>query len=235
MIWVNTDIDITTYYFQAKQPENMTEGEVWFVTSQNSLLSFNMLKDNTVMVYPLSVKQMINNKLVDMSQCTEIYRNGSWVKFDSHVYLIKDGVIITDSEADGMSNSIEKMIRFNTIDEKLVVKFTYTEVGNHGCLCTNNPINLENVTTISIDIDSLTSPRDGTWFLLASKTRPTDVYDNQSSFPATASISGAGIVNLDVSTLNNNYYIGVGVYGDTHSGDATAVMKITDLKYKYDY
>lgn len=231
MIWVNTD-EITGYYFQSEQPENMSDGDVWFVTSQNSLLSFNMLKDNTVMVYPLSVEQMINNELVDMSQCTEIYHNGSWENFDPHVYIIKDGVIITDSEAGGMSSSIASTDTYTSANGKLTINFIYTQAGTNACLCTNNPINLENVTTISIDIDSLTN---GTWFLLVSETRPTRTFGTESSFPATASISGAGTVNLDVSTLNNNYYIGIGMYGQTWSGNAGAVMEMTDLKYKYEY
>lgn len=233
MIWVNTDVDITTYYFQAEQPENMSDGDVWFVTSQNSLLSFNMLKENTVMVYPLSVEQMINNELVDMSQCTEIYHNNSWVKFDPQVYLIKDGMIITDSEAGGMFKSIDSnRFSFTSRNEKLVCNFSYSTEGHHACLCTNNPINLENVTTISMDVDLVSG---GTWFLLASETIPTRTFGTESTFPATASISSAGTVNLDVSALNNNYYIAIGVYGQTWSGNASGRMEMTDLRYKYEY
>lgn len=76
-IWLNTDVDITGYYFQAEQPENMAEGEVWISTGTVSSVAFNAVKKGTVMVYPISAKQMVGGTLVDV--IAKSYQGGAWV------------------------------------------------------------------------------------------------------------------------------------------------------------
>lgn len=75
-IWVNTDVKITGYRFAAEQPENMAEGEVWISTGAASQVAFNALKKNTVMVYPISAKQMVGGRLVDLT--AKSYQDGAW-------------------------------------------------------------------------------------------------------------------------------------------------------------
>ena len=62
MIWINTNVEITGWIFSSTEPENITEGMVWFVTGTNSDFIFNALKENTLNVYPLFVRQYINNQ-----------------------------------------------------------------------------------------------------------------------------------------------------------------------------
>lgn len=76
-IWVNTDVKITGHYFQAEQPEEMAEGEVWISTGTESQVAFNALKKGTVMVYPLAAKQMVGGTLVDVT--AKSWQNGEWV------------------------------------------------------------------------------------------------------------------------------------------------------------
>ena len=76
-IWVNTDVEITGYCFSATQPEDMTEGEVWILIGNSSIVKFNILKENDIQVYPISVKQYINSTLVDVT--TKSYQNGKWI------------------------------------------------------------------------------------------------------------------------------------------------------------
>lgn len=77
-IWLNTDVDITGYYFQAEQPE-MQPGEVWISTGKASQVAFNVLKKGTVMVYPLAAKQMLEDgTLVDVT--AKIWQDGEWVE-----------------------------------------------------------------------------------------------------------------------------------------------------------
>lgn len=63
-IWVDTDVEITGWDFSAAEPANPAEGMVWFAVGTASSVAFNALKENSVMVYPLSAKQ---------------YSGGAWV------------------------------------------------------------------------------------------------------------------------------------------------------------
>lgn len=76
-IWLNTDVEITGKYFQADQPEEMAEGEVWISTGTTSQVAFNALKKGTVMVYPNNAKQMVDGVLVDRTAKT--WQDGQWV------------------------------------------------------------------------------------------------------------------------------------------------------------
>jgi len=78
-IWVKTDVYITGYYFQAKQPEGMQQGEIWISTGMESQVAFNAIKKGSVMVYPLSAKQYISGALVDVT--AKSYQGGEWVEW----------------------------------------------------------------------------------------------------------------------------------------------------------
>jgi hypothetical protein len=79
-IWVNTDKKITGHYFSATQPENMAEGEVWFLIGNSTAASFNALKKNCIQVCPVSAKQYINGVL--MTVPAKIYSDDGWKDFD---------------------------------------------------------------------------------------------------------------------------------------------------------
>ena len=79
MIWVNTENEITGWYFSATQPDNMAEGEVWFATGDSSEAAFEALKKSGIRVYPLECKQMISGELKGVA--FTIYQNGAWVEW----------------------------------------------------------------------------------------------------------------------------------------------------------
>lgn len=75
-IWVNTDKEITGYYFSATQPKNMVEGEVWILTGTFSPVEFNAMKKNGIQVYPCSAKQYVSGAWKDVT--SKSYQNGAW-------------------------------------------------------------------------------------------------------------------------------------------------------------
>ena len=83
-IGVVTTNPITGWYFAAEQPENMTEGEVWFKTGTSSNVNFNALKQKSIMVCPLCAKQMVSNELKDVT--AKSYQNGEWVDWNRYLY-----------------------------------------------------------------------------------------------------------------------------------------------------
>ena len=77
MIWVNTNVLISGYYFQSEQPENMKPGEVWISTGTVSSVAFSASKKTTVMIYPLNAMQMVGGVLVAVEAKT--WQGGKWV------------------------------------------------------------------------------------------------------------------------------------------------------------
>lgn len=78
-IGIITSTPMTGWYMAAEQPEEMAEGEVWISTGTASQVAFNVLKKGTVMVYPISAKQMQGGTLVDVT--AKSWQNGDWVEW----------------------------------------------------------------------------------------------------------------------------------------------------------
>lgn len=70
-IWVNTSTSITSHIFSATQPENPSEGMVWFKTGATSGAPFNALKKNSIMVY--------------VDGCS-LYTSGAWTAKNAQIY-----------------------------------------------------------------------------------------------------------------------------------------------------
>lgn len=75
-IWINTAEKITGWEFSATEP-TATDGMVWIATGVASTVSFNALKKNSVVVYPLAAKQYVNGAWI--SKTAQSYQNGKWV------------------------------------------------------------------------------------------------------------------------------------------------------------
>lgn len=90
-IWLNTAKKITGKYFQTEQPKDMQPGEVWISTGTSSTVAFNATKKDTVMLYPISAKQMGHDGvLVDVE--AKSYQGGAWVDWIPDGYLFYSGV-----------------------------------------------------------------------------------------------------------------------------------------------
>lgn len=81
-----------------------TEGAVWIEDGVYSPVSYNALTKNTMTVNPLTARQILNGKLVDVP--AQIYQSGEWRKWIT--YLYHDGTeyqtfTITEQYADNVS------------------------------------------------------------------------------------------------------------------------------------
>ena len=120
-IWLNTDAEITGHSFAAEQPEGMAEGEVWISTGTASQVAFNALKKGgTVMVYPISAKQMQGGTLVDVT--AKSWQDGEWVTWIKKDYIFKDGTFYVGE----MKTTTPKYLSVTGGE----IKFTYS--GNNG-------------------------------------------------------------------------------------------------------
>ena len=89
-IWLNTDVPITGYHFSETKPETMTQGMVWIYTGTKSAVAFNVLKENSILVYPIFARQYIDGALADVP--AKIYQGGEWAEWIriTHLYIEGD-------------------------------------------------------------------------------------------------------------------------------------------------
>ena len=92
-IWLDTVEKITSWIFSATEPETATQGMVWFPagTSQ-SLIGFNALKKNGIMVYPKSAKQYVSGAWVDVT--AKIWQSGEWANWARYIFQSGKGSIV---------------------------------------------------------------------------------------------------------------------------------------------
>lgn len=82
-IWINTSTEITSWVFDSNEPTNPVTGMVWITNGTLSNVEINCIKDNAVMVYPLSTKQYID-AWSDVPAL--IYMDGKWSEFGKFFY-----------------------------------------------------------------------------------------------------------------------------------------------------
>lgn len=64
-------------------------GHIWFSAGNSSLIEFNALKKNAVMVYPTAAKQYVSGAWSDIE--SYVYVEGVWKVMDDTFWLYKDG------------------------------------------------------------------------------------------------------------------------------------------------
>ena len=76
-IWVNTDAEITSHVFSATEPTSPVNGMVWFDIGTSCSAPINVLKKNTLMLYPTGCQQYIGGAWAAKEAKT--YQDGAWV------------------------------------------------------------------------------------------------------------------------------------------------------------
>lgn len=91
MIWVNTDVEITSYVLSATEPENPVEGMVWItIGNSGGVKIVSPVSDEWITVYPLSAKQYVGGAWVDVE--AKSYQGGEWV--DWIMILFDNGAVV---------------------------------------------------------------------------------------------------------------------------------------------
>ena len=106
-IWVHTDTEITNWIFSATEPENPSEGMVWFATEKKSSAPFNALKKNNITVCPVSVNQYINGAWADKT--AKAYQNSAWVDVKVpgfYIFKSGEGALVSMKHMSGRDCSI---------------------------------------------------------------------------------------------------------------------------------
>lgn len=232
MIWIQTVTPIGRVFFGNSEPsETFADGDIWICTSDSSGVAFNSLKigNNYVdMVYPISVKQYINN--LWENKTAMIYQNNEWV--DWEMTLFKNGSFINGSFGHVLGNSNSHVI---IDDGKIVIrgdaatttrfwsteKFDFTGRGELVFVVTY----LHNTRP---DDQPGSSPLGGTWHLGISQTQ------NDNSFVSEISFSSKNDNNTEEYKVQlppdgGSYYIKIALIRDTYWSD---FMHVSEIKMR---
>ena len=206
-IWLNTDVDITGQYLQAEQPEGMAEGEVWISTGTASQFAFNALKKGgTVMVYPISAKQMQGGTLVDVT--AKSWQDGEWVEWFKGVYLL-NGTDYCDNVTGGWTSAVYNDQNDVTITNgDGFVKITIS-ADNYaqGYFTTKDKISFSGYKTLYIEYEQ-TRIASNTWLTVHTQKSGYDEHTAKIKLSAKANTKSIGA--LDVSAVKVDCYVRVG-------------------------
>ena len=221
-IWVDTDEKITSYIFNATEPEEYAPGMVWITIGASSTVAFSATAKNPIMVYPVSVKQYVSGAWVDKT--AKSYKGGVWVDWVFMIYAygsFSEGYsIATNSNGNVASDKIsfteeDGYIQLNSSGDLYSMFYIAPKVIRGECKTLY--IAIENA---SMNIDSGSGK-----FGLSSNARA----ENPSFVASTSfnSFNGSKTISVDISKLPETtaYYIAIrfGLTGTSFSARVTKI------------
>ena len=206
-----------------------TEGTVWFNTGTSSPVSFNAIKrKNGIEVCPVSAQIYTSGAWSEKEAKT--YKNGAWVEWIPAGALYYNGDEFTDITGGWALSTIYNNNYGNhgdtlTKNQNSMILDSHFRAGIGfacGFLRPNNKINLNGVSSLELTVKSVTIDDATMPILLCVKTA--DSIHNQ-NIAASVELSDGGqqTFTLDVSTLNDSYYVGLGVHNN--SGGTVEVLQ----------
>lgn len=124
-----------TAYIHSYGSYGITEGMVWIATGTTNTVEFNALKENGIMVYPMSAKQYVSGAWMD--KIVKIYQGGAWAESAiprTYIFKSGEGALVTTKSRSGRNSSV-------TLTQDSIA--FYCGTGDTGTVIqTQNPISL---------------------------------------------------------------------------------------------
>jgi hypothetical protein len=222
MIWVKTSTEITSWIFSSTEPKSPTRGMVWFATGKTSRTAFNVLKNNTIEVYPVSAKQYNGSTWVNCEANT--YMNNKWVSWALYVFISGDQC----EDVTGGWTRTQRSTNINPITPSLTiengtmtVKSYDTAAANYygGTVQTNNKIDMTPYTTLMFNITDFIN--EGGRLAVGVTSDATSAYYGMDAY---SNITAIGEVTVDVSAVSKECVIAINPMA---SGQAKSTASIT--------
>ena len=83
-VWVNTDVPVSRWTFDIRQPDDPAIGDVWISDGFSNECSFNALKKNALIVHPQQAMQYTSSGW--QNRTVKVYQNGAWVDINPFYY-----------------------------------------------------------------------------------------------------------------------------------------------------
>lgn len=209
-LWVDTDVAITGWTFDAAAPESPAEGTVWFPVGTDGPVAFNALKKNSIMVYPLSAKQYVSG--VWTSVPVQICQDSEWTSlWSGELYDagnqyedVTGGWVVGEGDATA------------TIDDTGITLSTTSNSANRIHVETANAVDLSNHATLyalvnvsSISLGSgINSARVRLGYAASSGA---NLANSSTKVEKQVTATGEVTLQLDISEATGEFYIVVGI------------------------
>lgn len=228
-IGVITSEKISSWIFSAEKPNSPDKGMLWIQTGNNSLVKFNALKKNSLMVYPLRAEQYKNGVWETVIIKTYINNNG-WVDWIIDIILLENGIFNNDYWEDEIIQNLTKYQKDNY--------FYFDTKGNFYKTFYTKPVSFNGLTSIELKCQKAYNSDSGSNDMIR-----LSIYENLEILTAdnfecknsikygTFSEEEIGKIKLDISDLSKEYYIKIGIKcNSTNSEKDGADFKIFSLK-----
>lgn len=209
MIWVNTNQPITDWTFKSYEPQQKQEGLIWIETSNISNIEFNVLKKNNIDVYPLFIKQYINNTWEQKE--AKIYQNEWLTWWTGSIYdQGNENINITGGFEHNGNGTCNKGSNYITI--------SYSGTGKSH-LHTKNKINFSVFNNLYINVTGLSLPSGnpnsaaGLWI-------DDDTTEDNGSIES-LNFTHTGLHVLDISNITGSYYLTLRAFSYSSSSSLT--------------
>lgn len=235
-IWVNMSTKIADWHLSNTRPKNPVHGTVWIYNGKSSGVSFNALKKNELMVYPIHVERYIETVL-DSGESyagwdkkeAKIYQNGEWV--DWIVYLYNEGNLCEDITGGFVTKALQYNSSTSGANELTItqntnsIKFSQNGVNTNGIAYTKNKIRLSGFK--SLCFTGTVYAYDQEWRASIRIWSDIDSYADTNCVLSKSGNVTDGTLTIDVSSLSGDYYIGVSIY---RPGSSTPVNYVEITK-----
>lgn len=212
-IWMNTDTDITEWVFSSAQPTG-SDGMVWLGIGKASATSFNALKKNTLMVYPLFAQQYVGGAWEDMG--AQIFQNSSW-------QTLWGGTLFADgNQYESITGGWYKYTGTGFDGSTAIIQDTITTTspsGGSGGVGTRKKIDLTNFNTIRCEVTALNN--NGAFLISGVNTGYLGEH-----IVAFSEFISVGTKTMDISNLSGEYY----VYLTTGNGGSCTFSRVELLR-----
>lgn len=208
-IWVNTKYKITGYIFSVTEPEPLISDKgvpVWIAVGTSSIVEFNAMKKNGLLVYPLFVKQYTGAKWENVNAM--IYMGNGWVQFSSEWdgRLYNNGDQCTDHSGGWFGYpASNNYVVFNTDNIQFV---NGDNTSSAATIYTNNAIDITGFKNLTIK--GTVTNFDGNHIKFGITKSNDSGYNPTFEASTTVSNTGSMDATLDISNIPaGKYYIAV--------------------------
>lgn len=219
ILWINTGYDITEWSFDSTEPLDPVDGMIWLRIGKTAQSKFNILKEQSIYVYPIFCKQFVDG--VWTKKEAQIYQNDAWTSISTNVLDFISG-FTTQRENGSGSITVE--------NETITATSTGTGSDNQGHVVyfSAEKIDVTDYDVLSFQIDFANKNVIYTNVGLYSANTSCYSWDNEvavKNFSGSGSV--AGMYNIDLSGVTGSYYFAVGMSGfyNWSSGTNTSIIQ----------
>lgn len=216
-IWVNTDVDITSWQVSGKEPAEPADGVVWIRTGTAGKISFNALKKNGITIFPSACYQYSGGAWV--SKPADIYQGEKWQNLS--VYLYDNGDEFADVTGSWVATALRRAsgsgAKAPTITKENGKLVMTGNAQNGGVVHTANKIDLSSGAVLKFDGALSPSAASGFWATLGVWSEFGSTYQDNLAAYHDATAEETGEITVDISALSGEYYVGVALYGSSRA------------------